>query len=107
MLKGSMARGSVLVSYYCVTNHPKTQKLKSISTDVLTGLSQLDLHKRLLSAVGHVGGSSDCDWMLQQVWGQLAVDWSRMTSAGRMGLSSTWPCTLQQASPDPVGPALE
>lgn len=38
MLKGSMARGSVLVSYCCVTKHPKTQKLKSISIDMLTGL---------------------------------------------------------------------
>lgn len=34
ILKGSVATECVSVSHYCVTNHPKTQKLKSTSIDI-------------------------------------------------------------------------
>lgn len=65
MLKGFMDRGNVLVSCYCVTNHPKTQKSQSISTDIAhRSMGHLGLLKCLLLAVGGVGGSPDLDWTL-------------------------------------------
>ena len=99
-----MARGSVLVSFCCVTNISKTQKLKNISSDIAHGsMVNWACFMCLLLAVGHGGDSAGLDWFLCQAQAQLDVDWARMTSARTAGLvfrpPSTWSFILQQAHP--------
>lgn len=60
-----------------------------------------------MSAVGHVDGSSDLDWTLWQVWSQLCIDWSRITSDRQLGSLPHGLASYSQPAQDPAGSGLE
>lgn len=98
-------RNQFLVSYYFISNHPKTQWLKATNIYYFSWIygsseqslwSQLGSFEHMWSFVLWVSGSVDLGWVLSLLEAWLTEGWSLTSLAWSPGFPSSWSVHLQR-----------